>query len=71
VPPFPWLRGKEGICDVVANVPDVGNVTEVTSVIVKVLANAPDVAKLPPSVRVKVPLLIPVPPLFGANNVVK
>lgn len=48
---------------VVDKVPDVGNVTLVGPVIVKVEANAPDVVNAPPSVRVEELLLaIPVPP---------
>ena len=51
----------------VASVPEVGNVTDVIPVIVKVLANAPDVVSDPPNVRVLEPLLTPVPPLAGDN----
>jgi len=52
-----------GNCDVVANVPDVGNVTAVFPVIVPVKVNAPENAILPPIVIVEAPLLTPVPPL--------
>ena len=51
-----------GIWLVVARVPEVGNVTLVTPVMVKLDAKAPIVAKLPASVRVLDPLLMPVPP---------
>ena len=51
-----------GICEVVANVPLVGNVTFVAPVMVNALAKAPTVDKFPPKVRVLDPLLIPVPP---------
>jgi hypothetical protein len=51
-----------GICEVVASVPDVGNVTPVTPVMVNVLANAPLVVNEPPKVIVLAPLLTPVPP---------
>ena len=47
---------------VVASVPDVGKVTPVMPVMVNVLANAPRVDKLPASVSVEEPLLMPVPP---------
>ena len=62
VPPFAKDKGRDGIWLVVAKVPDVGNVTPVIPVIVNVDANAPTVARLPPSVRVDAPLLMPVPP---------
>ena len=51
---------------VVANVPEVGNVTVVMPVIVNVDANAPDVVNEPPKVIVLAPLLIPVPPYVPA-----
>src|SRR4029077_1254563 len=47
----------------VANVPEVGNVTDVVFVIVNVESNAPDVVKLPPRVIVLLVLATPVPPL--------
>jgi hypothetical protein len=50
---------------VVDKVPDVGKVTFVTPVMVKVLAKAPEVVKLPPRVKVLAPLLTPVPPKVG------
>jgi hypothetical protein len=62
VPPLVRLSGKLGIDAVVAKVPEVGKVTLVAPVIVKVLANAPLVAKFPAKVRVEEPLLTPVPP---------
>jgi hypothetical protein len=43
-------------------VPDVGSVTEVAAVAVKVVLKAPDVVRFPPNVIVKEPLLTPVPP---------
>ena len=52
---------------VVAKVPDVGNVTVVIPVIVKVEANAPLVVNEPPSVMVDAPLFTPVPPLADGN----
>lgn len=58
------VRGAPvGIWEVVARVPETGNVTEVGAVIVKVLVNAPEVTRLPPSVSVDDPLFTPVPPL--------
>jgi hypothetical protein len=51
--------------ELLTNVPDVGNVTDVGAVIVSVVANAPDVARLPASVSVFDPLLTPVPPYVG------
>src|ERR1044071_8382905 len=48
--PEPSFQVTKFNCDVVANVPDVGKVTLVVFVIVKVEANAPDVVKLPPNV---------------------
>ncbi|NBT58913.1 hypothetical protein EBT16_09040 [bacterium] len=53
------------VAPVVASVPDIGKVTLVLAVIVKMLVNAPLVVKLPPRVIVLVPLLVPVPPLAG------
>ena len=56
----------------VTNVPDVGKVTFVAPVIVKVDANAPEVARFPASVNVDEPLFTPDPPLApvsGAVNV--
>lgn len=52
----------ETVPAVVANVPDVGKVTFVAPVIVKVDANEPDVVNDPPRVIVDAPLFIPVPP---------
>ena len=52
---------------VLNKVPVVGNVTVVVFVIVKVDAKAPDVVKFPPSVKVLVPLLTPVPPRAGES----
>jgi len=52
---------------VLTNVPDVGNVTFVEAVVVKVKGNAPAVTKFPPSVIVE-ELATPVPPFAGANN---
>ena len=57
-----------GIWLVVAKVPEVGNVTAVAAVMVKVLAKAPDVVKLPPKVSVDRPLLTPVPPKVGCTT---
>jgi hypothetical protein len=54
---------------VVASVPDVGNVTLVNAVIVKVDAKAPLVVKFPPNVIVLVALLTPVPPKVGDKTV--
>jgi hypothetical protein len=71
VPPLARERGKEGIWLVVARVPDVGKVTPVMPVKVKVEANAPDNVKaaavetFPPIVIVEVPLFTPVPPRAG------
>ena len=48
---------------VVARVPEVGKVTSVAPVILKIEAKAPTVVRLPPKVRVEEPLLTPVPPL--------
>jgi hypothetical protein len=64
-PPLANDKGKVGIDEVVANVPDVGKVTLVAPVNVRVAAYAPLVVKLPPSVTVDEPLLIPVPPYVG------
>ena len=44
-------------------VPEVGRVTLVFPVTVKVVVNAPDVVKFPANVIVELPLLTPVPPL--------
>ena len=52
----------ETVPPTVASVPDVGNVTDVAPVIVKVLAKAPDVVRLPARVIVDEPLFTPVPP---------
>jgi nitric oxide synthase oxygenase domain/subunit len=49
-------------CEVVAKVPEVGKVTDVLPVIVKVDVKAPEVVKLPPKVIVEAPLFTPVPP---------
>jgi len=57
------------VADVVAKVPEVGNVTLVGAVIVKVDEKAPDVVKLPPSVIVLAPLFMPVPPLDDARGI--
>jgi len=62
VPPLANDKGKEGIWDVVARVPEVGKVTDVVLVMVKVEAKAPEVVKLPPRVMVLDPLFTPVPP---------
>jgi len=47
---------------VLTSVPDVGKVTDVLPVTVKVVVYAPEVVKFPPKVIVFVPLLTPVPP---------
>ena len=47
----------------VARVPDVGKVTFVNAVLVRVVAKAPEVARLPPRVMVLPVLATPVPPL--------
>jgi len=44
------------------NVPDVGRVTLVLAVAVKVVLNAPLVVRFPPNVMVLLPLFTPVPP---------
>ncbi len=51
----------------VANVPDVGNVTDVAPVNVPVRSNAPEVVKFPPSVIVLPVLATPVPPRVPDN----
>ena len=51
--------------DVVASVPEVGSVTLVSPVVVRVKLNAPEVTKFPPSVIVLLPLFTPVPPYVG------
>ncbi len=51
----------------VANVPDVGNVTDVAPVNVPVRSNAPEVVKFPPSVIVLPVLSTPVPPRVPDN----
>ena len=52
----------------VANVPVVGNVTEVRAVEVNVVAKAPEVVKLPPSVIVLPVFATPVPPLAPSKT---
>jgi hypothetical protein len=58
VPPLAVETGKDGICEVVASVPLVGNVTPVVPVIVSVATNAPTVANVEPSARVNVALVV-------------
>lgn len=55
---------------VVLKVPDVGKVTDVFPVKVKVLVKAPESVWLPPIVNVAVPLLTPVPP-FAEGTIEK
>jgi hypothetical protein len=49
-------------------VPEVGRVTEVVAVAVKVVANAPEVVKLPPRVIVFPVFATPVPPYCPATT---
>ena len=51
----------------VRSVPDVGRVTVLVPVVVRVNGKAPEVVKLPPRVIVFVPLFTPVPPFVPAR----
>jgi hypothetical protein len=48
--------------------PDIGKITLVLAVAVRVVLNAPEVTKLPPNVIVLAPLFVPVPPLDAAKG---
>ena len=54
--------------ETVASVPDVGKVTFVVPVMLKVEAKAPEVVRLPPSVMVLPVLATPVPPYCPATT---
>ena len=62
-------RDDRVVTAVFTKVPVVGKVTFVAPVVVNVRLFAPDVARLPPSVIVLVPLLMPVPPYVGLTTV--
>lgn len=56
------LKLERLVTAVLTSVPDVGRVTLVLPVTVRVVVNAPEVVRLPPRVIVLEPLLTPVPP---------